>query len=226
MKAIRKTVFDAADAITTAGHEPTVPEIRDRIGGGSYSTIQKHLDAWRMARAARASAEIAPVPTQVAEMARQLAHEVWWRAKAEADAQFADERAAMERVRSEVEAARDDAVHAADELTAQLDQANEKIANIHQALETSQADQQALRAEQAGLQARLADGRERIAELQCQLAEAQEAAGRAREQAAQLQGRLDAAEAQNIALLSRVVSDGKVAGDTRVRTGRRGEPRG
>lgn len=227
MKATSKAVFEAADAITSAGHEPTVPEIRDKIGGGSYSTIQKHLGDWRMARAANASAEIDPLPAQVADLARHLAHEVWRCAKADADTRLADEHAATERVRSEMEAARDDAVLAADRLTAQLDQASEQIADLRQELATSQADQQALRTEQATLQARLDDSQERIAELRRQLAEAQDVAGRARELAAQLQGRLEAAETQNTALLSRLAAAaGNGPGETRVRTGRRSDPRG
>ena len=39
-----------ADQIVAGGAEPTIRNVRDRLGRGSYSTIHRHLTAWRDAR--------------------------------------------------------------------------------------------------------------------------------------------------------------------------------
>ena len=43
-------VSAAAEAIAAQGDRPSVRAVRDRLGTGSYGTLQKHLLAWRMNR--------------------------------------------------------------------------------------------------------------------------------------------------------------------------------
>lgn len=40
-------VFNAADAISAAGQNPTVASTRAKLGTGSFTTITAHLRAWK-----------------------------------------------------------------------------------------------------------------------------------------------------------------------------------
>lgn len=44
-------VHHAADQLATAGHRPTLAAVREVLGGGSYTTINQALQAWRTANA-------------------------------------------------------------------------------------------------------------------------------------------------------------------------------
>lgn len=47
------TFSAAADSIEQEGHEPSVRSVRDRLGGGSHTTLMPMLRTWKEARAAR-----------------------------------------------------------------------------------------------------------------------------------------------------------------------------
>lgn len=47
------TVTAAAESIEQEGHEPGVRSVRDKLGGGSHTTIMPFLRTWKEARAAR-----------------------------------------------------------------------------------------------------------------------------------------------------------------------------
>lgn len=47
------TVAAAAESIEQEGHEPGVRSVRDKLGGGSHTTINPFLRKWKEARAAR-----------------------------------------------------------------------------------------------------------------------------------------------------------------------------
>lgn len=40
-------VFNAADAISSTGQNPTVASVRAKLGTGSFTTITAHLRAWK-----------------------------------------------------------------------------------------------------------------------------------------------------------------------------------
>jgi predicted nucleotidyltransferase len=46
----REDVFEAADRIDANGESPSAPKIRDLLGTGGFSKIQRHLNEWREAR--------------------------------------------------------------------------------------------------------------------------------------------------------------------------------
>ena len=47
----RAAVFKTADTLLAEGIEPTVITLQERIGGGSYITIKRHLSVWRVTQA-------------------------------------------------------------------------------------------------------------------------------------------------------------------------------
>ncbi|WOI56077.1 DNA-binding protein [Palleronia sp. LCG004] len=79
-KATREAVFAAANQLDADGTPPTVEKV-GKITGGSFSTITKHLRAWREERAAKAELMTA-VPDMPAEMTALWA-QLWRLAEAE-----------------------------------------------------------------------------------------------------------------------------------------------
>jgi chromosome segregation ATPase len=61
-----------ADQIVAGGAEPTIRNVRDRLGRGSYSTIHRHLTAWRDARPPASSAIPQLPPSLLQEIERVL----------------------------------------------------------------------------------------------------------------------------------------------------------
>lgn len=67
-------VVQAAEALTAEGIEPTTKKIHDRIGGGSYSTIQRYLDPWRQQQEQLAMIDL---PGAIKEQADRFAVSLW-----------------------------------------------------------------------------------------------------------------------------------------------------
>ncbi|MBF0315099.1 MAG: DNA-binding protein [Oligoflexia bacterium] len=59
----KEQVFEAADKLISSGLSITVEAIRSEIGSGSYTTIMKHLEAWR--EQASVQSKIPNIPTAV-----------------------------------------------------------------------------------------------------------------------------------------------------------------
>lgn len=68
-------VCEAAEALLAEGVEPTTVAVQERIGGGSFTTVKKHLTAWAELRAeATAATPAAPAEllSKVQELGRVL----------------------------------------------------------------------------------------------------------------------------------------------------------
>ena len=204
MKATREKVFAAADAILEDGSTPSAISIRKAIGGGSYETIQNHLEEWREIQAVKAAASAEPMPAPIAEVIRLFGNQLWQRARDGANDRLVAERKAMDSERAELEASRREAMQAADQLTAELDQVREERLTLQQSVAMAQADIESLRQQLAEANARHAGDEERHRTLQCQLEAARDAEALARDHAGAQRGRLEALEAQNADLLARL----------------------
>lgn len=100
-----EVVSDAAEALLLEGVEPSIVNVQKRIGGGSYSTVKKHLAAWAEKHAKDAAA-VSSVPTEVLAKAQEFGRTLWGLASMEAqrEIQKAKEDAQVElaAVRSEL----------------------------------------------------------------------------------------------------------------------------
>jgi len=67
----REAVFEAADALAAAGDDPSILAVQGQIGGGSYSTVKRFLDAWKAER--KSAAPVIEVPPDVAARGEELA---------------------------------------------------------------------------------------------------------------------------------------------------------
>ena len=66
--------------LADAGEEPSIIRIQALIGGGSFSTVKKHLDAWKVQR----QAAVAPVavPEAVTRRVEEFGRQLWQEAAA------------------------------------------------------------------------------------------------------------------------------------------------
>ena len=124
-------VFNAADAISAAGQNPTVASIRAKLGTGSFTTITAHLRTWKE-QVITSKPETSDVPEEVTAALGHAAEIVW---KA-ANEHFARELTALRK------AADDTALKAyaeADEARAEIERLEEVVENDRETI-TAQAE--------------------------------------------------------------------------------------
>lgn len=81
--ATKEAVFDACDTLVAEGAKPSILTVQEKIGGGSYSTVKRYLDAWTQERAKSKNNTI-DLPPAAVEAAVEMAKSIW--AQAERDA--------------------------------------------------------------------------------------------------------------------------------------------
>lgn len=139
-------VTEIADALILEGLEPSIVAVQSRIGGGSYSTVKRFLDVWRLEKAEAATA--APdTPAEVQAKGQEFARAVWALATREAQ--------------REAQQAKDEASAEVASVRSDLAEATTEIAR----LEGVESDQAATIEQQA---AKLRDAELALAEAQAQ----------------------------------------------------------
>ncbi|MEK6750526.1 MAG: DNA-binding protein [Pseudomonadota bacterium] len=107
-------VHEAAEALRAEGVEPGLNTVKARIGVGSYTTIKKYLDSWKVK--VEHVAAVQDMPLEVDARAHELARAVWAVASAQAQ--------------KEAQAARDAAAAAVAAIKAELQDALAEIARL------------------------------------------------------------------------------------------------
>ena len=72
-KFTQEEVFSAADAMAAEGLNISPAELLNRLGGGSYTTLYRHLEAWRAGPGAPLPAVVLVMPPAV----HQALDQVW-----------------------------------------------------------------------------------------------------------------------------------------------------
>lgn len=90
----RMDVFTVANELSDSGKPPTAGSIREKLGQGSYTTIQRHLDEWRKETSAGA-ADI-QVPVELQRFLGTFMTELWQLAQQQAQAALQEERQRLE----------------------------------------------------------------------------------------------------------------------------------
>lgn len=119
----QQAVFEAAAALTAEGVEPTIVSLKNRIGAGSYTTVQKYFVEWKQQTDAVTSA--LPVPPEVQTKGQEFVRSLWTLATLEAQA--------------EVQQAKDAARAEVGALSAELSEARSVIERLEE-LEESQTE--------------------------------------------------------------------------------------
>lgn len=71
-----EVVCEATNALVVEGVEPSIVAVQSRIGGGSYSTVKKHLAAWAEQRAKEAIT-VPAIPPVVIAKTQEFGRAVW-----------------------------------------------------------------------------------------------------------------------------------------------------
>ena len=98
--ATAESVQAAADQLHAEGREPTIDAIRERIGGGSETTVLRHLQRWR--ETLRTSVAAPPLPPSVTNVFDGFVARLWSEAWTHAGHEI---EAAKSRAAADVEAA-------------------------------------------------------------------------------------------------------------------------
>lgn len=190
-------IFEAADTLAAQGQEVTAQSLFKVMGGGSYTTVYKHLEAWRQSRPALVNPVVAmdlPEPVQTAFVAA-------WKV------------AASEAAR-EVSTVRDRAAEGVKAATKQLSEALEHIARLEAEIDAIAADMEVLTAERDELKvamqklendkAALAAKSEQLESQVAVVPRLEAAKEDAQKHAAQLEGQLEFLKKQNSELIDKL----------------------
>lgn len=188
-------IFEAADTLAAQGQEVTAQSLFKVMGGGSYTTVYKHLEAWRQSRPALVNPVVAmdlPEPVQTAFVAA-------WKV------------AASEAAR-EVSAIRDKAAEDVRATNKQLHEALEQMARLEAEADAAADEIEFLKALNSELEATakkvendnagLTAKAEQLEHQVAHLANVEAAKDAAVKEAAQLSGQLEQLNKQNADLLS------------------------
>lgn len=200
-------LFEAANRLEADGKEVTAQALLTALGRGSYTTVYKHLDAWKASR----PAPVAAVSVQMPEPVKNIFAGAWRmalmesaketeavRAKAAEDlrqaaAQFQGALDAIEKLEKEAE-------ESAKELASTKELADQKQAEIVKA-ESELAGQKAACEE---LRHQLSDKDRENSRLREELEKARQERDSAIREAAEMKGRAEALHVQNEALMKRL----------------------
>lgn len=138
-------IHATADQLASEGIKPTQAAVRERLGGGSFTTIAEALKTWRQEQHTTAQLAEVVLPNDLAERSHTLIAQLWETAQALANERLAKEREALEHKEALMTAEVEEAQQIVKtlegeqaELTAQLDELNNKATSQAEQLEQEQ----------------------------------------------------------------------------------------
>lgn len=154
----QEQVFKAAQALLDEGQSITVANIREKLGSGSYSTINTHLAKWREANDNQKPANIPEMPSSVDNALRH----VWALAWKETQTLIQSERDGLDAARREYESGKKELEAEIARLEAEndaqrveLDRAGDTLAKTEKALSEAEISKQKLKEDNIRLDERL-----------------------------------------------------------------------
>lgn len=137
----RESVFEAADAIAATGEIPIQAVVRERLGGGSFSTIGPFLREWQNLQVEKREVRETPIPETVQAALTEVGGRLWREAQNAASLGVESARREVEDMKSaaakaEAEAAevvriveeeRDKALEMVESFRAKFNKANEEL---------------------------------------------------------------------------------------------------
>ena len=118
----RDSVFEAADALVESGMRPTLQKVRDKLGGGSFTTLSKFMEEYRAQAEAKSHPIKEPAPEAISEQLSAVAAEIWATALSLANARLSAEREGLDQARAELEQSQAEAIELADQLSDENEQ--------------------------------------------------------------------------------------------------------
>ena len=217
MAITREQILETANQLASENIKPTQTNVRERLGGGSFTTISEVLREWRQEQETVTQLQAVVIPHHITERTQTLMAQIWETAQAIASERLANEREALAHKEALINAEIDESNKIIEtleneqaELTTQLDTLNSdnsllitknnELENLTNSLQTQltaekdRADQATATAQQ--LQAKLDEQTAKIERLTAELATAQATATNAQAQATEHAQRADQATAE------------------------------
>lgn len=163
-----ESVAAAAEALQAAGKRVTTIAVQSHLGGGSFTTVQKYLEAWQQTQREQ-RATVVDVPGVVVERGMAMVRQVWQAAQAEAGQEVAQTRQETEALLAEMREQLDEALLAvqrqeavnADQIQALAAQA-ERIAALQAERDEARTDVRITAAQVEALAERVQDLQTRL----------------------------------------------------------------
>lgn len=210
MAITREQILETASSLQAQGIKPTQTNVREALGGGSFTTIAEALREWRQEQDQTAQLQQVVIPSDITDRTNILIAQVWETAQALANDRLIKEREALEHKEALINAEIDESNKIIEtleneqaELTAQLDTLNNdnsllitknnELENLNNSLNT-QLTAEKDRADQ--LQAKLDEQNAKIERLTADLATATANATQATKNAQEHAQRADQAIAE------------------------------
>ena len=218
-------VFTAEGQLQAGGTEPTIITVQERIGGGSYTTIKRYLDAWKQ----QTQQPVIEVPADVTAQGMAAIQAIWTTAAQFAQEQVAHDRAEAQRQVADAQAALAAAEAAITRQEAEVEQLGVQLADQQQQIEVLTGQLTQARTEAATATATLHEQRERMSDLQQELerahAQQENVTTLLDRQAAQYEQRLQEARTERQAAVDQaqalLVENGRLAGERQAVTAQR-----
>jgi len=186
----QELVEQTAQALVDEGVEPSTKKVHERIGGGSYSTVQRYLEPWRKTREQLSELDL---PSEIKDQANRFALAAW-----ELSSRFAaaEVLAIKNQAASDLAAARTELKDAYAEIGRLEAIVTEQAAE----LEARESARQQSQIELSQLRVEL----ERLGAVEAALQDSRAALAEKVEEAAKLTGETEALKSQLSALLERL----------------------
>ncbi len=166
----KKQIFEAATHLQEAGIASTVQAVRERIGSGSYSTINAHLAEWRKTHAEQALVNIPDMPEKIMSAFNQ----VWASAIKSAQEDVETQRQALEVMRREMDKENADMVAEIKRLEKELEAITQEVIDAKAGKVSAEKQLVNLQIENARLDERAKVTEEQVINLRKQLSRSQE----------------------------------------------------
>ncbi len=152
-KFTQEEVFAAADAMAAEGQAISPAELLRRLGGGSFTTLYRHLEVWRRGPGAPLPAVVLAMPPAV----RQALDQVWQVATREACQEVVRVRAELTADVAQVQGLLDDALVAIEALEQDADADANQLESLEVEVRRQFETIAAVKARQNGLETSLAE---------------------------------------------------------------------
>ena len=163
----QERVFEVAQALTDQGTAPTILNVQEEIGGGSYTTVKRYLDQWR--EAAPKQRQPVELPEPAVARLMSLGREFWGLLDEQAGQQVEALRAATREEIAAIQTQLDQAEQAIGRLEAEREQAESHAAAQEQALREAVAARAAQTERMAAAEAKAGELAARVEDLKGEL---------------------------------------------------------
>lgn len=200
-------LFEAANRLEAEGKEVTAQALLTALGRGSYTTVYKHLDAWKASR----PAPVAAVSMQMPDPVKNIFASAWRMAVMESAKETEAVRAKASEDIRQAAAQFQGALDAIEKLEKDAEESAKELASANELAEQRQAEIVKVESNLAGQKAtceelrhQLSDRDKENSRLREELEKARQERDSAMREAAEMKGRAETLLVQNEALLKRI----------------------